>query len=192
MDYAFTVLDNYLKKLNLNTAIKQELLSCFHCNTFHKDTHFAVLGSTSDQLGFVVSGLFYMYTINEAGDLFAKEFLGEENFLLANFTPGTDALVGIQALTDSTVLIADYARILKIAEQNPSLQMLSKSRLEKEYLAICNRAESMAFLSAGNRYRLFLEQYRHLEEQIPDYLIASYLCITPTHLCRVKSSLFPL
>lgn len=51
------------------------------------------------------------------------------------------------------------------------------------------RERELPMLSAEERYRQFLAQYKHLENRIPQYHIASYLGITPVTLSRIRRKL---
>ncbi len=45
-----------------------------------------------------------------------------------------------------------------------------------------------ATVTAKERYIMFKEEYADIEEEIPQYIIASYLGITPTQLSRIKKN----
>ena len=56
--------------------------------------------------------------------------------------------------------------------------------LEKEQKEI-----EMALLDADKRYLLMREKFPHIENEIPQYHIASYLGISPTQLSRIRKNL---
>jgi len=48
------------------------------------------------------------------------------------------------------------------------------------------REIEIVLLDADRRYSLFQKQFPQLEQQIPQYHIASYLGVTPTQLSRIR------
>ena len=43
--------------------------------------------------------------------------------------------------------------------------------------------------SAEQRYLEFIGRYRDIEQQIPQYMLASYLGVTPEHLSTIRKNL---
>ncbi|GMU95073.1 MAG: hypothetical protein AMXMBFR50_05900 [Ignavibacterium album] len=48
------------------------------------------------------------------------------------------------------------------------------------------REIEIVLLNAEKRYQIFRNDFPQLEQQIPQYHIASYLAITPTQLSRIR------
>lgn len=181
-------LRNYLLNVGIGSDYTSKIYACFHEKTYAKDTFFVQEGAIGNKLGFVIQGIFCMSISQIDGSFFVKDFITSNQFLLAALSPETLSNVSIQAIANAVVLEADYSKVQSILYENLELALLSKSKLEREFEAICSRMEGFAALSASQRYRLFLEKYSGIEEEIPGYLIASYLGITPTHLCRLKNN----
>jgi CRP-like cAMP-binding protein len=187
MDACDSILRKYLENLQLQQNVIDEVLACFVTRHYAKKDYFSFTGETNDRLGFVVDGLFCMYIENEEGTLFTKDFIDNQRFLLATFDPVTENLATIQALKDSVILEARYSDIQRLFDNYPDFELLARKRTEKEVASIYERLETFALMEAKERYRLFKQKYGYLESEVPQYLVASYLGITPTQLSRIRS-----
>jgi signal-transduction protein with cAMP-binding, CBS, and nucleotidyltransferase domain len=179
----------YLNCLNLDSQVVDEIIKCFTVKKYQKYKYFASSWELSDKIGFVVDGLFYMYTVQSDGTLFVKEFMKENQFLLSSLNPTRESNVYIKSIQNSVILEAKYSEIQNLFHKYHNLEMLSKNKVETEFETICQRMEHYASMPAIDRYMLFRQKYSTLEDAIPQFLIASYLGITPTHLCRIKTNL---
>jgi len=185
----YEVLQKYLGNLPLDEVIIAEVLECFAEKYYRKNEYFSFVGQTDDKLGFVVNGLFYMFIESEEGTVFTKDFLRKEQFLLALFDPQQESLANIQAIKDSIVLEAKYSDIQTLFHKYHQFEALAKQGMERRLESIYARMESLALLEAKDRYRLFQQEYGDIEAEIPQYLIASYLGITPTQLSRIRKTM---
>ena len=182
------VLRQYLQNLPLDQAIVDEVLPYFVVKHYRKGEYFSFVGQPGDKLGFVVGGLFYMFIESEEGTIFTKDFLRDEQFLLALFDPQQESLANIQAIKDSTVLEAKYSDIQALFNKYHHFETLAKQGMERRVESIYARMESLALLEAKDRYHLFQQDFGDIEAEIPQYLIAAYLGITPTQLSRIRKA----
>ena len=107
-------------------------------------------------------------------------------FIKAAFDPAGGNLVNIRALRDARVLQARYSDIRELYAKHEDFRVLSERGMQRRYQELCDRLEQMATLDAGGRYALFREAFGSLEADIPQYLVASYIGVTPTQLSRVR------
>jgi CRP-like cAMP-binding protein len=186
---SWDVLRDYLQNLHFKEEIIRETLDCFKEKRYEKGEFFSHAGHVDGQLGFVVHGLFHMFIENEAGTLFTKDFLYDGQFLLAAFDPQQDSLANIRAIKDSIILEANYADIWKLFSKYPEFEHAAKQGAEKRMQAIYARMESFPLMEAKERYEQFLATFADIEVAIPQYLVASYLGITPTQLSRIRKGI---
>ncbi|PKO14598.1 MAG: hypothetical protein CVU39_14065 [Chloroflexi bacterium HGW-Chloroflexi-10] len=189
MDTHFYVFRQYLNKLQLEEAIINEVLAAFVVKQYQKGECFSFVGNVEDKLGFVINGLFFMYIDDKNGKTFTKDFLTNKRFLLATFDPDQGSLATIRAIKNSVILEARYSDIQRLFVRYSAFESLSRKRMEKEVEAIYERLESFAGMEAKERYLLFKDKYGVIEEEIPQYLIASYIGVTPTQLSRIRKKL---
>jgi CRP-like cAMP-binding protein len=189
MTSAEKILQNYLLTLQLEEPVVDEITGCFKSRYYPKNDYFSFVGQANDKLGFVIDGLFCMHTEKPGGVIFTKGFLRNQEFLLATFDPQEESLVHIQAVKDSLILEAKYSDIQRLFARHADFRQRSERGMQKRYQAICDRLELLATLDATGRYLAFQQEYGDLEEDIPQYLIASYVGVTPTQLSRIRKKL---
>ncbi len=186
MNSAFVVFQRFLSGLPLSGEAIGDVLARFTLRTLERDEFFARAGDVNDRLGFVVDGLFVMTVDRPGQPEYVKNFLSAGEFLLAAFDPAGGNLVNIRALRDARVLQARYSDIRELYAKHEDFRVLSERGMQRRYQELCDRLEQMATLDAGGRYALFREAFGSLEADIPQYLVASYIGVTPTQLSRVR------
>lgn len=186
MNSAFLSLNNYLKGLHLKEEAITDILTCFSVKSYLQGDYYARVGERQDKLGFVVNGIFGMIIEKPGEAIFVKEFLQPGDFLLASFEPGTNNLVHIKALHESLVLEARHSDILSLYVRHDDFRQLSERGTQRRYQAICDRLEQRVTLDAAGRYELFRQTFGHLEDEIPQYMVAAYIGVTPTQLSRIR------
>jgi len=185
MDQNTLQLKSYLTGIGLSHETIDKTLIHFSPATYRKNEHFHSFGDRI-KLGFVCTGCFCMYSLTDKDEMHVKNFLGPQEFLLPGFNDYECGEVFIQALTDSTIMIADYTSIKELGEGNQEFQNASRIGLEKNFHRICNQLQHIKTLPAGESYEIFKRDFAPIIEHIPQYLIASYLGITPTQLSRIR------
>lgn len=179
-------LRHFLEKLPIKPETVEAALACFRPRLYRKNEFFALAGHVDNKLGFVNDGLFFMHIQTEDGVTFTKDFIRNGQFLLAAFVPAQGNLANIQALKKSIVLEAKYSDIQALFVRHPEFEAAAKTGMEKRIEAVYRRLESFALMEAGERYRLFKQTFGDIETEIPQYVIASYLGVTPTQLSRIR------
>lgn len=178
----------YLEKLNIKHYVIKELCSLFQVKIYDKGELFALEDNTSNKIAFIVNGVFHMFIIDSDGNKFTKNFILEDQFVLSTFSPVDPNEVSIETLCKSIVLEAKFSEVLKLYEKYPELKEKARVGMEKRFLSLHKRLDSFATKDAKDRYEIFKKVFGEKENIIPQYLIASYLGITPTQLSRIRKS----
>jgi signal-transduction protein with cAMP-binding, CBS, and nucleotidyltransferase domain len=130
-----------------------------------------------------------MEILKEDGTEYVKSFIRKNEFLLATFHEKEANPVSILTIVDSVVLEAKYSDVKILFGKYPVLEHFYRREIEKETEFAYSRLEQTATLQASMRYELFMKQFSEVEDLLPQNLIASYLGITPTQLCRIKRNI---
>lgn len=161
----------------------------FQCKRYKKGAYFARQGEIQDKIGFIFNGIFIMQVVRECGSECIKSFIKQNEFILATFNENEETPVSIKAIADSVILEAKYSDVKALFKEYPLLESTYRSEVEKTLEVIYLRLEQVATLSSMERYLLFKKEFLEFENLIPQYLIASYLGITPTQLSRIRKSI---
>lgn len=97
--------------------------------------------------------------------------------------------LSFQALTPCRLLKFSYKKFRSLFEQHRCLETLLLRILEIEWTNKEKHDIRMVTNDATANYLIFRETYPDLENQIPQYHIASYLGITPIQLSRIRAKL---
>lgn len=138
---------------------------------------------------FVVSGCLVQYYLDDNGIqhtlLFAPE--GWWTTDLPSFLTGQEAKYHIEALEDSELLIISKQLLDKLLVKIPSLNNYFRVLYQNAVMAQEERLLNVLSTKVDERYLRFIKKYPQLQNRIPQYLIASYLGVTPEFFSKVKS-----
>lgn len=139
---------------------------------------------------FVLSGSLKGYVVN--GDSGKEEIvlLAVADWWacdLESFQAQTPSSLFITAVTPATVALISRPAFDELLEKIPRLEKYFRIILQKHAVALQRRLYYRNTHDAKSRYHTFLEQYPALHEQLPQYLIASYLGISAEMLSKIRA-----
>jgi CRP-like cAMP-binding protein len=140
---------------------------------------------------FVERGLLRFYSIDESGKEHIVQF-APENWFIADrgsiyFKTPSDYF--IDAVEDSYVVFLKPEFMCLAAEQTRTFAQYNEQILQKHIMQLQKRVRMLIGASALERYLDFIETYHDLMLRVPQWMIASYLGITPESLSRVRKEL---
>ena len=140
---------------------------------------------------FVEKGLLRMYSIDKNGKEHIIQF-APENWLITDRSSlyfNEKSKYYIEAVEDSEVLFLtpDFFANLKL--QFPGFVATNDLLLQKHVRGLQNRINSLLAETAEERYLKFIKMYPDLMLRVPQWMVASYLGITPESLSRVRKKL---
>lgn len=148
-------------------------------------------GGYSNHMRFISEGCLKLYNIDEAGKEHILQFGIKGwwmNDLYAYLTE-KPATYFIQAITDSMVLQVHRDRLNELYDQVPMMDRFFRIKTQHGYVALQERTIHSMSQSGEERYIDFVKRYRIMEQQIPQYMIAAYLGITPEHLSSIRKNI---
>jgi CRP-like cAMP-binding protein len=177
---------NSISPLQEKTWRQVELL--FTEKTLAKGDYFINEGEHAKQIGFLTSGVIRAFYRNNKGLEYNKHFFIPNNFLggYSSLVTSTPNKIIQQTLSECKLLVANYAEIIKLYDLFPDFERVGRRLAELYFVNKEQREIEIVLLNADERYLIFRQEYPQLEQQIPQYHIASYLGITPTQLSRIR------
>ncbi|MES2650935.1 MAG: Crp/Fnr family transcriptional regulator [Bacteroidota bacterium] len=137
---------------------------------------------------FVEKGLLRMFFINEKGVEQITQF-ALENWWLSDymsFIMQTEAKFYIQAIENSEVLVVEHHKQEELFKQLPQLEKYFRIMTQRAYAASQMRFKYFYDYSKEENYRLFVSLFPKFVQRIPQYMLASYLGITPEYLSELR------
>ncbi|MGC9352945.1 MAG: Crp/Fnr family transcriptional regulator [Mariniphaga sp.] len=156
-----------------------------------KGDYFIKEGQTAKEIGFLESGIVRAFYRNDEAFEYNKHFFVNPCFIggYASLITQKPNQINQQALTDCNIQTAKYADIQALYKTCLDIERAARILAEQFFVQKEQREIEIVLLDADKRYQIFQKDFPQLEQQIPQYHIASYLGITPTQLSRIRKKL---
>jgi len=164
------------------------VISHFKHKILNKKQYLLEQGSVSRYEYFVIKGCLKTVNSNAAGEE-SILFFSTENWWvgdLYSFWTGNPSNYSIIALEDCELLYIDNDSLEKLYVMVPKMERYFRILLKNAYIASQSRIVSNLGQTAEERYSEFTTRYPDLEQRIPQYMVASYLGITPEFLSKIR------
>lgn len=140
---------------------------------------------------FVEKGLLRMYSIDKNGKEHIIQF-APEKWIVSDrsslyFNEKTKYY--IDAIEDSEVILLQNDFFQELKNKFPYSSKNNEILLQKHIRNLQSRVNSLLAESAEERYLNFIKMYPDLLLRVPQWMVASYLGITPESLSRVRKEL---
>ena len=140
---------------------------------------------------FVEKGLLRLYSLSENGKEHILQF-ASQNWLLSDRDSvffKEPSKFYIEAIEDSVLIPMDEEIFRKIAKLSPKFRENNEILLQNHIRHLNQRINLLLSASAKTRYLEFIKLYPDLQLRVPQWMVASYLGITPESLSRVRRDL---
>jgi len=187
----FEALKKYLSSfVSIPSEEWQHLVTLMKLQKLEKGELFFKQTQEAPSLGFVVQGLLYNYYEEEDRDNVVKYFIPEGSVVgcYSSMLRQVPAIFSSQALEPTTMLTIKYTDYKSLYDRHGCWDRLGRLTIEKLYIEKEYREQQLMMSDAKKRYELFLKDFEKILNRIPQYLIASYIGITPVALSRVRSA----
>lgn len=138
---------------------------------------------------FIVKGCVRLYYFDEKGNEQIIHF-GIENWWIndyESFANQLPAKLHAQALEDTELLELTTEAFDQLCIELPKIERLFRIIMEKTVVAFHNRIAYMLSSSGEEVYTIFVEANPEFCQRVPQYMIASYLGMTPEFVSKVRS-----
>ncbi len=140
---------------------------------------------------FVKNGLLRYYSIDNKGKEHILQFAPEGWFISdrqsACLHISSDFF--IDALEDSEVIMLNEEFIMGKIKEDPHFLELNTRLLHHHITQLQNRINQLLSFTAEERYLMFINTYPDILLRVPQWMVASYLGMTPESLSRVRREL---
>ena len=147
-------------------------------------------GDAVTHSAFVATGCLRKYIIDAKGKEHIVQF-APENWWVGEgpgVASGTLAQYSIDAIEDSTLLLFDAASHQRAIQHIPAYAAGFRDGLQRHAMAKEQRIANALSASAEDRYEEFLKQYPSIAQRVPQFMLASYLGVSPETLSRIRKN----
>lgn len=147
-------------------------------------------GEICNDVTFVNKGLLKCYHYID-GREFIEAFFSQNEYLsdYCSFLLRQPSRLYIEALEDCELVLLDYDTVQVLYDKVMNFQKFGRLMAEFLFTQISLRNNSLLFETPEQRYLNFSKNRPDLIQRVPQYMIASYLGVTPEALSRIRKRL---
>lgn len=186
------LMDNFKSFLNglspVSTESWNRFSRLFSPKILKKGDYYIKEGQIANEIGFLQTGILRVFYRNNEGVEYNKHFFLPYCFIggYASLISRKSSLINQQALTDCNLFVANFKDIQDLYHTFPDIERMASVVAEQLFIQKEKREIELVLLDAEKRYHIFQNDFPLLEQQIPQYHIASYLGVSPTQLSRIR------
>ena len=147
-------------------------------------------GEVCRQVSFINKGILRMYYLVDGKEINMSfvpkfEYLSEyESFLTSQ-----PSNANVDALEDAELINLSFDNMQLLYKSNPIFEKAGRKIAEMLYISISTAVTRLLTLTPEQRYQHILENEPYIIQSVPQYMIASYIGITPEHLSRLRKKM---
>ncbi|HEY5746643.1 MAG TPA: Crp/Fnr family transcriptional regulator [Chryseolinea sp.] len=183
--------EHYLKKnMSVTDAELAGLVPLLKTKVYPKKSFLLREGEVAQHSYYVEQGLLRSYSEDDKGKQHIIQFAPEDWFISERSSVyfQMPSQFSIQAIEETTVVIIDQAYSDYVSGW-PAYQEKNDLSLQTHIRHLQRRINLLLGATAEARYLEFIRLYPNLTQRVPQWMIASYLGITPESLSRVRKEL---
>ena len=183
---------SFLKQFRKYSAEDEALIEAAVERRVYKEGEFLFKGGgVCREMFFVCSGVLCTKILSESGNEITQFFVRENKFcsILNSFNNQVKVDESIQAACVTEVLVLKRAILDQLYRK---LDYLKPLITEITHQALLDKiAEKNSYLGhdSTSRYKMFLRRQPEIAHRVPLKDIASYLCVTPQSLSRIRKNI---
>ena len=192
MEKSEKILEPLIQNIREFVAISDKdldvVLNAFTLKVLSKKEILLFKGKVSNHMRFIVDGCLRSYYIGEDAEEYIIQFGVRGWWIndLYSYLTETPATCFVQAIQPSVVLQINRDRLNELYNSIQPIERFFRIKFQNAYVALQERTLERMSLSAKERYEKFRKKYRDIEQSVPQYMIASYLNVTPEFLSSVR------
>ena len=175
----------------LSASQMEELTANILIRKVKKGDYLLKSGEICQHTFFVEEGLLRMYSINDDGKESIIQF-APENWMMSDRGSvyfNEPSAYFIDAIEDTRVVLIDSDFIQKVSTISADFRVNNERILQNHVRHLQNRINLLIGAHSETRYLDFIKLYPDLLLRVPQWMVASYLGITPESLSRVRRDL---
>ncbi len=187
-----TQIKAYYKNIlpNLSEEDWERLTPCFTIQQLKKGDYLTRSGEVCKQVSFVNKGLLRFFYVVDGREI-CTGFVQENNYLAQydSFLTRQPSAGNIDALEECELINLSSDDIQNLYKAIPIFETFGRKIAEMLFIIIMTQTNRLLTLSPEERYQVVLEEHPYIIQRVPQYMIASFIGITPEHLSRLRNKM---
>ena len=187
-------LENLKKKILSYTQVDDEMveeqMQFYHRIDLKKGDTLITPGQLVDYFYYVAKGCIYYYKLDE-GEQKVLEFYTDDIFFtdLPAYVKGTPSNYYLKASEATVVYAIKKSDAENSFKRSHQLERFGRLSMQEAFIKIFTRVERINSRTNEERYLRLIKKRPDLFQRVPQYLIASYLGLTPVGLSKLRKRL---
>ena len=179
------------KFVNLPIEAYLDLESRLIRKTLPKKEFLIKEGQIIRYLPFINKGLMVNYRLDDTGERHVIQIRWTGLWLgdIYSFFSGKPTTFNIQTYQPTELLMINHDTFDFIIREHPIYERFFRLAIQDSYIETLNQIFNLHSLSAEERYLELIQNVPSLLDDLPHYLISSYLNIKPQSLSRIRKNL---
>ena len=184
------IIAHFRKSVTLTDNEAEIVSGCFSIVELKKKEILLFVGEHSSHMRFISEGCLRSYYMDEEAKEHVVQFGIEDWWIndLYSYLTNTPSKQFVQAIEDSIVLQIHKDDLNELYNSLPAIERFFRLKFEKAYVSLQERTINTMSKTAEERYLEFRSKYRDIEQRVPQYMVASYLGITPEFLSKLRKN----
>ncbi|MBP2833748.1 Crp/Fnr family transcriptional regulator [Aquimarina sp. U1-2] len=168
-----------------------QMQQCFELFKFKKGDILLDTNAICNFIGFVDIGIIRFFEIKDGNEK-VTAFWFPDDFLsnYRSFLSGTKSTHYIEALSDGSYWRLSKEDLWRLFDDYPKIDRLGRKMAEYLYLIVAERLDNLLKQSPEERYKSLINNNSRLLQQVPQYMIASYLGVSAETLSRIRKRIY--
>jgi len=188
----FTKIKSYYKQLlpQLTDEEWQAIENCLTVKHLKKGEHLIKQGEICNHVSFLNKGMIRYYMLVDGKEI-PTGFFMQNQYASAyeSFLTRQPSNENIDVLEDVELLQIDYNDMQMLYKNYPIFQIFGRKVAEQLFIVLSQRVAALQLLTPEQRYQKLVDNGSLLLQQIPQYMLAAYIGVTPEHLSRIRKKL---
>ncbi len=187
MNYT-NLIQNIRKYIDLDENNILVLDKYVKCVNIKKNEFLLKEGQVCRSLYFVEKGCLRMFYLNKKSTEQITQF-AIENWWLSDYFSLMDKIPTdyyIQAIEKSEILVIDSVLYDEMLKEIPQLEKYFRIIMQKTVAAAQHRTKLISQMSKEEFYQHFATSFPEFNQRVPQYMIASYLGLTPEYVSELR------
>jgi CRP/FNR family transcriptional regulator, anaerobic regulatory protein len=147
-------------------------------------------GDTCRYVSFINFGMVRFYYLVEGKEI-CTGFAGENEYISEynSFLTQSPASMFIEALEDTEMIHLSYHDMQDSYNNYSIFERFGRKIAEKLFVMLSSQNTRLLVLTPEQRYQFVVQHQPAILQKVPQYMIASYIGITPEHLSRIRKKM---
>jgi CRP-like cAMP-binding protein len=183
-----TMIQHIRKFVSLSEAEAAVLNNYAVTSQFKKKAVIFQEGSMCNRWYFVENGCVKMYFINSKGVEQITQFALDGWWIsdYQSFMNQTPSAYSVQTIEESSIVSIDNQNLEQLLSELPQLERYFRIIMQKAVAGAQHRSKLLYELSKEEFYVHFSTNFPEFMQRVPQYMIASYLGLTPEYLSELR------